>query len=338
MERSIIDCRHYDAFETFYNEVLSPWGKLYPQISDMIYRGQASGEWTLLPSALRSVKDETYKYCLHQFLGIKHTPQHENIDAQISLEKAALREFYQKSNINGLPLPHIEEFSNYDYSSFTNDVIPLYKRMKWLNHNYAEVGALAQHYGVPTRMLDWSADIHAALYFAARDGLQKLKNNEISKDHKIALWALDNKHFKLRNSTVCPLKFIFPRYADNPNLKAQKGILSYWEFSICPTHLRNDSCGRLSWEERKELHIDIHDALLFSSRIDRSPLEALLQDIADIYCPDEDITFLYKLELPVTETEKLFQYLKTQQYTAARLFPGYGGVTQEIKEEKLLLA
>lgn len=43
----------------------------------------------------------------------------------------------------------------------------------WPNEKFREVISLAQHYGLPTRFLDWSYDYKSALYFALKDIVEK---------------------------------------------------------------------------------------------------------------------------------------------------------------------
>ena len=48
----------------------------------------------------------------------------------------------------------------------------------WPEKNYYEIIAIAQHFGLPTRFLDFTYDPLIAIYFAARDSLSKgLLNN-----------------------------------------------------------------------------------------------------------------------------------------------------------------
>lgn len=49
--------------------------------------------------------------------------------------------------------------------------------------------SLAQHYGIPTRLLDWSYDYKSALYFALKDILEK------PCDSDGVLWSFNYKLF-----------------------------------------------------------------------------------------------------------------------------------------------
>ncbi len=54
------------------------------------------------------------------------------------------------------------------------------------NMNDIEKRSIAQHYGVPTRLLDWSSSPFVAAYFAF--------SSSLSIDDKVAIWALRRNH------------------------------------------------------------------------------------------------------------------------------------------------
>lgn len=56
-----------------------------------------------------------------------------------------------------------------------------------MNSNITEIMGLAQHYGLPTKALDWSYDYRVSLYFVVKDILLNRKSNDG------VLWALNYK-------------------------------------------------------------------------------------------------------------------------------------------------
>ena len=69
---------------------------------------------------------------------------------------------------------------------------------------------------------------------------------------------------------------------------------------------------------------------------DRTPLDVLLQQHCERDSEKNDnLTLLYKLEFPVTDCFAAYGFVRDMNYTAARLFPGYAGVVQDMDEISL---
>ena len=85
--------------------------------------------------------------------------------------------------------------------------------------------ALAQHYGVRTRLLDWSLDPAVALYWAASEALRNPP-----KSGKFSVFALGEIYLRVGVAGQ-RAQLVFPDRAANPNLTAQRGLLVRHDWS-----------------------------------------------------------------------------------------------------------
>ena len=219
---------------------------------------------------------------------------------RIAAEYNIIRNFYYSCNDANLYVPNcrIRKYPIDDISVFLN-------HETWLPEDLYEITGLAQHYGLPTRLLDWSKDIYVSLYFACLGVMNEIKKEKRINDDHIVLWALNAKKIEVDKSIgkMIPLKFIKPSYHGNPNLGAQKGLFTLWEF--------------VSDEERK-------------NEVEVTPLDTFLINKAM-----DDQTLLYKLTLPTKFVLSLYVMLRNLGYGASRIFPGYNGVSQLLSEDLL---
>lgn len=327
MSLEFISIKFFKSFREFLDTVLiDDIIKDYPvyggplQPDNYIYRGLATDKYTLVPTALR----ESNKFKLFKYINDYYDVNDFDV-MQVQAEYNLLKKFYQFANNNGLKVKE-SPFINSDYHDFESgfDIGKLRSNfIKWYPEEFKDLAALAQHYGVPTRMLDWTQDINVALYFAATGAIERVLNSKElytamigGKEcgEKIIIWAFDcrmlqfSKYFRKKEEqkNYSPLKVVIPSYCDNPNLNAQKGVLTYWETDIPPVK---------------------------AMRTDRCPLDELISK----YCeqnPTGAKISMVRYELPISECTMIYKYLRKQGYTAARLFPGYAGVSKQIEEDR----
>lgn len=298
-------------------------GELYNLMgSHLIYRGHYSSEYQLIPFALRnggldafiSPKDLTYEK-------VFFASQLEFV--QMMSEYLLLYKFYSLCDRYHLKLPDCPRLRNgivkgYDPYSFSH-------RENWLPVEFWEVAALAQHYGVPTRLLDWTYNINTALYFAIKDYIKPLtaserllrtetllKSRGNEKEPFCEIWMLDTRVVVAKEGKL-PLELIRPPYNGNPNLAAQEGVFTLWRI-IKPVHIDSGK-----WK---------FDATLK----DVTPLDQLLvKKLSELKVNEQP--YLYRISFPRKASVEIYDYLKQIGHTAAKLFPGYDGVTVAMKED-----
>ena len=183
-------------------------------------------------------------------------------------------------------------------------------------YDYQEIISLAQHYGLPTRDLDWSYDYKVSLYFAVKDVLSK-KNTQ-----DCVLWALNYKLFENQlpnNKYIINLNLYRPEYNTNPNLTAQKGLFTYLKYyvgnyespldKIISDELKHDITDRSKGEENNQQIITVPPNLT-----------------------SEDTVF-YKFIIPKELKPEILKELYLDGYSEEYLFPGYKGVVNHVINE-----
>ncbi len=158
-------------------------------------------------------------------------------------EALIIRDFLETADRSALFIPEdTQEFRSYLHDIIKNWLLHIDQiavndtTLKWPDDDYLSLIALAQHHGLPTRLLDWSRSSYIAAYFAAID-TQKLRIENIRKDFNdineklhMSVWAMIAPQRNQR--TICKtltenihMQFITAPDAGNPNLQYKKESL-----------------------------------------------------------------------------------------------------------------
>jgi hypothetical protein len=175
----IVDCATLDDFW----EAMSPIGARFGRRQDrFIFRGQEKSEWQLVPKVFRASIIDTYKRGLMSTL--------RDHPGQFFFEWSLLREFIRYCDAAGLTVPgdSMEFRAYFDQNNITN--IHGITSKDWPQDRVVTLMAMAQHHGVPTRLLDWSSNPYVACYHAAATVVTRTRD-KVSADERIAVFALD---------------------------------------------------------------------------------------------------------------------------------------------------
>mgnify|MGYP003385864684 CR=1 FL=1 len=291
---------HFDTIEDLL-DALAPWKKEI-SLDGYIFRGHAQEDWNLVPSALR----DPDAFWAQSHLGKPIADQWQWESWQIKSEYQLLREFYRLADLQGIPVPSSKRIRlnmamEWDHSG----AVDMFAKERWLPEDLAEVAALAQHYGIPTRLLDWSFDFYVALYFAI-SGAKNLAGN-------IKIWCLNSEYLSFLKTTInkTNVEFITPHYSVNSNIQGQQGLFTHWLSTSDP--------------------VNEHISLMNQGRVllvNRTPLDQLLAQHMNNM---NDGTIIFKtFTLPASEAEKGLELLKKMNYGPARIFPGLQGVANQV--------
>lgn len=298
----MIENKDFDTVDELM-DFISPWGES-PNLDGYVFRGHSQESFKLIPSALRPESVDRFWELTSYGRPIGH--QHELDFFQIRAEYSLIRDFYRLADRQGLEVPvSLKMRENLAQDFDTIALFNLSDGGKWIPDDLLEAVALAQHYGIPTRLLDWTYDINVALYFAF--------NGAIDMEGRLVIWAINKEHLCFLKPTTSRINvdFITPHYAGNPNLCAQKGLFTHWQID------------QISMREQIEINMQGGNMPL----VNRKSLDELIENNLS---GDDQQNIFKKFTLPCSEAKKGCQLLIKMGYGPARLFPGYQGVADQV--------
>ena len=164
---------------------------------DLAYRGQASSLWPLVPKAFRPGEINAY------------APSSKPVGAPVRVfpqaisELRAVQQFVKAADASGLRISgaggrllsedsprQIFHDDNWQY--------------RWPQEEFLETLALAQHHGIPTRLLDFTEDPMTAAFFAARSAWKVASGKRPHGEAKslLTVWVIDLRFIQALNRIV----------------------------------------------------------------------------------------------------------------------------------------
>lgn len=261
----------------------------------MVFRGQRLSTWELIPSAFRK---DVLARVKHGMFAMPD-PDHP---AETFFEFGLLNDFLHFCDARGLTVPgDSPAFREYMHRG------PMYihsiQNRQWPDAQIRPLMALAQHHGVPTRLLDVTNNPHVAAYFAASSTIEsyfQLPEGQQRVDYvaekRMAVFGIDVGTLHM----VAGIEPVRVAGSTSPNLSAQGGSFLLVE---------HFGARGERFEENASIEKKIESIRLLARELNTPVVGSLLT----------------KITLPVANAQLVLNWCGRHGINAATVFPGYDG-------------
>ena len=291
-------------------EALSPIGPYFKEINlgeTWLFRGQGQ-DWPLIPSGCRESN------VLNSLTDLDTNDYGQRLLALRDI----LITFFEIADKRGLVLPDDSQQLRSTLETFRSErgdhLIPKGYQGWNMSDHALSIMSLAQHYGIPTPLLDWSRQAFIAAFFAA-ESVYSIEN-KYETSSQLVVWAFYfpqiGKHDQIYRETD-PLRIVSAPTATNPNLKAQQGV-----FTLANPFYTNEAEGNYQPLDRMLEDIEKQIVAELSSKI--KILECRLR----------------KFTLTISEAPQLLYLLGKMDITPSAIYPGYNSILRDIEMQQSL--